>query len=79
MGKETNDHRIGESGRHSLCGSAYAEFTEDRKGIIKEDYLGGVVIFDNDLMTMPYDKIMTSKVDYTIIGEEVVYKRDGAN
>jgi hypothetical protein len=56
-------------------GSAYAEFMEDRKGKIKEGYLGDVVIFNNDLMTIPEDQIMSSKVDYTIVGGKVVYKR----
>jgi predicted amidohydrolase YtcJ len=60
-------------------GSAYAEFMEDRKGMIKEGYLGDVVIFNNDLMTIPYDQIMSSKVDYTIVGGKVVYKRKEAN
>ena len=59
-------------------GSAYAEFMEDRKGKIKEGYLGDVVIFNEDLMTIPHEKIMSAKVDYTIVGGKVVYQRDGA-
>jgi len=55
--------------------SAYAEFMEDRKGMIKENYLGDVVIFNSDLMTIPADQIMSAKVDYTIVGGKVVYKR----
>jgi predicted amidohydrolase YtcJ len=34
-------------------GSAYAEFMEDRKGMIKKGYLGDMVIYDKDLMKMP--------------------------
>jgi len=60
-------------------GSAYAEFMEDCKGMIKEGYLGDVVIFNKDLMTIPYDQIMSAKVDYTIVGGKVVYKRKEAN
>jgi len=59
-------------------GSAHAEFTEDRKGMLKQGYLGDVVIFNHDLMTMPHDKIMSAKVDYTIVGGKIVYKREGA-
>jgi predicted amidohydrolase YtcJ len=59
-------------------GSAYAEFMEDRKGMIKEGYLGDVVIFNDDLMTVEHDKIMSAMVDYTIVGGKVVYKREGA-
>ena len=60
-------------------GSAYAQFMEDRKGMIKKGYLADMVIFNNDLMTIPHDKIMKSKVDYTIVGGKVVYKREGAD
>jgi predicted amidohydrolase YtcJ len=56
-------------------GSAYAEFMEDRKGMIKENYLADLVILDNDLMTIPPDEIMKTKVDYTIVGGKIVYKR----
>jgi len=59
-------------------GSAYSEFMEDRKGLIKKDYLGDVVIFDSDLLTIPHDQIMSAKVDYTIVGGKIVYKRSGA-
>jgi predicted amidohydrolase YtcJ len=59
-------------------GSAYAEFMEDRKGMIKKGYLGDVVIFNSNLMTIPHDQIMSAKVDYTIVGGKVVYKREGA-
>jgi len=51
---------------------------EDRNGMIKEGYLGDVVIFDNDLLSVPPDRIMTSKVDYTIVGGRVVYSGEGA-
>jgi hypothetical protein len=55
-------------------GSAYAEFMEDRKGMIKEGYLGDVVIFSEDLMTIQHGQIMSAQVDYTIVGGRVVGK-----
>jgi len=58
-------------------GSAYAEFMEDRKGMIKPGYLGDVVIFNDNLMTIPHNRIMTAKVDYTVVGGKVVYRRKG--
>ncbi|OHB67174.1 MAG: hypothetical protein A2Y77_03340 [Planctomycetes bacterium RBG_13_62_9] len=58
-------------------GAAYAEFTEDRKGMLKEGYLGDVVIFDRDLLTAPPDQIMSARVDCTVVGGKVVYRRDG--
>jgi predicted amidohydrolase YtcJ len=57
-------------------GAAYAEFMEDRKGKIKVGYLGDMVIFNNDLMTIPPEEIMPSKVDYTIVGGKVVFQRE---
>lgn len=59
-------------------GAAYAEFMEDRKGIIKPGYLGDVVMFNEDLMALPHDQIMSAKVAYTIVGGKVVYRREGA-
>ena len=55
-------------------GSAYAQFMEDRKGIIKPGYLADIVITDRDLLTIPEDQIMKTKVDYTITGGRVVYE-----
>jgi predicted amidohydrolase YtcJ len=56
-------------------GAAYAEFMEDRKGKLKEGYLADMVIFNQDLMTIPHDQIMKSKVDITIVGGKVVFQR----
>ncbi len=56
-------------------GSAYAEFMEDRKGMLKTGYLADVVIFNEDLLSISHDKIMEAKVDYTIVGGKVVFKR----
>ncbi len=60
-------------------GAARAEFMENRKGMIKEGYLGDVVMFDRDLMTIPHEQIMTARVDYTIVGGRIVYRRDRAD
>ncbi|MBD3179865.1 MAG: amidohydrolase family protein [Candidatus Latescibacteria bacterium] len=57
-------------------GSAYAQFMEDRKGMIREGYLADMVIYDRDLMSIPHDQIMSARVDYTIVGGRVVYRRD---
>jgi predicted amidohydrolase YtcJ len=58
-------------------GSAYAEFMEDRKGIIKKGYLADLVILNQNLVTIPHNQIMSTKVDYTIVGGKVVYQRLG--
>ncbi len=56
-------------------GSAYAQFMEDRKGMIKEGYLADMVIYDRDFMIGPEEEIMQALVDYTIVGGKVVYTR----
>ena len=56
-------------------GSAYAQFMEDKKGMIRKGYLADVIMLSNDLMTAPADQIMKTKVDYTIVGGKIVYQR----
>jgi predicted amidohydrolase YtcJ len=84
----TRKDRLGESGdgwhpeqkismedaiRYYTLGSAYAQFMEDRKGMIKTGFLADIVIVDKDLLTIPENEIMKTKVDYTITGGKVVY------
>ena len=59
-------------------GSAYAEFTENRKGSIKKGMLADMVIFNQDLMTIAPQDIMKAKVDYTIVGGKIVFQRNPA-
>jgi hypothetical protein len=59
--------------KHYTLGSAYSQFMEDRKGMIKPGFLADIVILDMDLLTMPESEIMKTKVDYTIVGGKVVY------
>ena len=59
--------------KYYTLGSAYSQFMEDRKGIIKTGCLADIVILDKDLLTIPENEIMKTKVDYTIIGGKIVY------
>ncbi|HZL76819.1 MAG TPA: amidohydrolase [Bacteroidales bacterium] len=85
---ETRKDRLGEPGdgwfpeqkltmeeaiKYYTYGSAYAQFMDNRKGIIRKDYLADIVIVDKDLLTIPENEIMKTKVDYTIVGGKVVY------
>jgi len=58
-------------------GSAYAQFMEDRKGMIRPGYLADMVIYDRDFMAGPEEEIMQALVDVTIVGGKVVYAREG--
>lgn len=85
----TRKNRLGEEGdgwfpeqkltmeeaiKYYTLGSAYAQFMDDRKGILKPGYLADIVITDRDLLTIPETEIMKTKVDYTIVGGKVVYE-----
>jgi predicted amidohydrolase YtcJ len=54
-------------------GSSFAQFMENRKGMIRNGYLADIVIVDKDLLTITENEIMATKVDYTIVGGKVVY------
>lgn len=56
-------------------GSAYAEFMEDRKGILKAGYLADLAIFDKDLLTIPPKEILETRAVLTVVGGRVVYER----
>jgi predicted amidohydrolase YtcJ len=59
--------------RYYTLGSSYAQFMENRKGIIKTGFLADIVILDKDLLKIPENEIMKTKVDYTIVGGKIVY------
>jgi predicted amidohydrolase YtcJ len=59
--------------KYYTLGSAYSQFMENRKGMIKIGFLADIVITDKDLLTIPENEIMKTKVDYTITGGKVVY------
>lgn len=56
-------------------GAAYSQFMEGRKGILKKGYLADIVITDKNLLSIPENEIMKTKIDYTIVGGKVVYSR----
>jgi predicted amidohydrolase YtcJ len=59
--------------KYYTTGSAYSQFMEDRKGMIKTGYLADIVILDKDLFSISENEIMKTKVDYTIVGGKIVY------
>lgn len=61
--------------RYYTLGSAYSQFMENRKGMIRKGYLADVVVLDQDLLTIPESEIMKTKVDFTIVGGKIVFRR----
>jgi hypothetical protein len=54
---------------------AYAAFEEDVKGTLSPGKLADVVVLSQDLLTVPEDKILATKVELTIVGGKVVHER----
>ena len=54
---------------------AYAAFEEDVKGSLAPDKLADVVVLSKDIMTVPEQEIPQARVDLTIVGGTVAYRR----
>lgn len=55
--------------------AAHAGFGEKRQGSIQVGKLADFTIFSQDIMTIPENRILSTRVDYTIVGGDVVYQR----
>ncbi|MBK6266099.1 amidohydrolase [Marivirga sp. S37H4] len=55
--------------------AAYGAFEENIKGSIEVGKLADFVVFDQDIMTIPEEKILTTKVLKTIFGGKVVFEQ----
>jgi predicted amidohydrolase YtcJ len=55
--------------------ASYAQFTEDRKGMLKPGYLADITVLSEDIFATPENRIMTVKADYTITGGRIVFER----
>ncbi|MGX0977694.1 putative amidohydrolase YtcJ [Roseovarius sp. MBR-51] len=54
-------------------GGAYAEHTEDRKGMLRPGYLADLVILSGDIEAVPADQIAGLRVEKTICGGRIVW------
>ncbi len=57
-------------------GNAIAAFEEDEKGSLTPGKLADIAVLSQDLVTVPDDEIMDTRIEMTILGGKVVY-RDG--
>jgi len=55
--------------------NAYASFEENLKGSIQPGKLADMVVLERDLLTCPVEEIRDMKVEMTLVGGQVVYKR----
>jgi hypothetical protein len=58
--------------------NAYAAFEEDVKGSLAPGKYADLVVLTRDILTVPDAEIPETRVLYTILGGEVVYRGDGA-
>jgi len=54
-------------------GSAYAEFMEDKKGMLKEGMLADFVVLSQDITEIPSERIKGTVVEETVVGGRSVY------
>ena len=61
--------------RTATLDAAWGVFEEDVKGSLAAGKLADVVVLSNDILTIAEDDIPATRVDLTILGGEVVYRR----
>ena len=54
--------------------SAFAAFEEEIKGTLTPGKLADVTVFSQDIMSIPEEEILNTRIAYTIIGGEVKYQ-----
>src|SRR5438477_940864 len=66
---------LAEAIRGFTSDAAYAAFEENSRGTIEPGKLADFTIVDGDFFAMPQSDLFKAKVNYTIVGGEVAYRR----
>ncbi len=61
--------------RSFTINAAYAAFEEGTKGTLTPGKLADIVVLSQDILTVPDEEILGTKVVYTIVGGKVAYQR----
>jgi predicted amidohydrolase YtcJ len=61
--------------RSYTLNNAYAAFEEGLKGSLAPGKLADLVVLDRDIMTIPEDQVRDARVDLTMVGGEILYRR----
>lgn len=64
--------------RSYTLANAYAAFEEEIKGSISPGKLADVVVLSHDIMRVPDEEIPQARVDLTILGGQIRYRREGS-
>ena len=59
--------------------AAYGAFEEDLKGTIEIGKFADFTVLSNDIMTIAEDKILSTKILYTIVNGEILYDHEKLN
>jgi predicted amidohydrolase YtcJ len=59
--------------------NAYAIYAENELGSLSPGKLADITVFSDDLLTIPAEDILRTRVLYTIVGGKVVYQHPGAD
>jgi len=54
--------------------AAYLTWDEKKKGTLEAGKLADMVVLDKDLLTIPTDEILSTKVTMTVVGGKIVYR-----
>jgi predicted amidohydrolase YtcJ len=65
---------VAEALRGYTAGTAYATFSEQRRGVLKPGMLADLVVLDRDLSTIPAPTLDQATVQATVVGGKVVYR-----
>ncbi|MEM3726747.1 MAG: amidohydrolase [Candidatus Bathyarchaeia archaeon] len=68
---------VEEALRSYTVDAAYSCFSEDRFGKIEVGKFGDFVVLSDDLFSVPPEKIKDVRVEMTVVGGKVVYRREG--
>jgi predicted amidohydrolase YtcJ len=64
--------------RSYTINAAYAAFEEELKGSIEPGKLADLTVFSQDFMSISEERILDTKVNYTIVGGKLMYQREYA-
>jgi predicted amidohydrolase YtcJ len=59
--------------------AAYGAFEENIKGSIRPGKLADFTVFSKDIMSVPADEILSTKVEMTIVGGKILYQSESNN
>ena len=59
--------------------NAYAMYAENELGSLAPGKLADITVFSGDLLTLPVNDILRTRVLYTLVGGKIVYQRPGAD